>query len=242
MADPEGKIALLAGASGLVGSHLLDSLLGAPEFSRVFAVSRRALGREHARLANRIVQFDRLESQLKGLNCHGAFCCLGSRSGTDSSELVRIEREHVLAFARAARAAGAERFVFLSCAGADARARRPQLSLKADAERALEALGFTSLDILQPGPLLGMRREVHLGELAGMLGALCLGPFLRGAREAHRPLPATTVAQAMLGAWRSGRRGLYRYTHSGIRTLASARPGARPAPAPAPAPRTRRGA
>src|ERR1700680_2842356 len=78
MGDAQGKIALLAGASGLTGDFTLEALLGAPDISRVIAVTRRPLGRGHTRLANRIVQFDRLEAQLKGVACDVALCCLGT--------------------------------------------------------------------------------------------------------------------------------------------------------------------
>ncbi|MBV8575784.1 MAG: NAD(P)H-binding protein, partial [Acetobacteraceae bacterium] len=158
---------MLVGASGLVGTHLLHALLQAPDVSRVHAVTRRALKVEHARLANRIVQFERLEEQLKGMTCHVAFCCLGTTLREAGSEQAqrRIDVGHVLAFARVARAAQAQRFVFLSCAGADPKSRKPDLRLKAEAEQALGALGFASLDILQPGTLLGMRRAMGPREL-----------------------------------------------------------------------------
>ena len=78
MAETDMRTALLAGASGLTGGQTLDALLGAPDVSRVVAVSRRPLGRDHPRLANRIVQFERLESQLQGVTCDVAFCCLGT--------------------------------------------------------------------------------------------------------------------------------------------------------------------
>src|SRR5688572_13869269 len=122
MSNDEPKVALLAGASGLVGGYALDSLLDAPDFARVFAISRRPLGREHSKLANRIVQFDRLEAQLKGTVCHVAFCCLGTtRKQAGGSEAVfrEVDSDLTLAFARAARAAGAQRFVVVSSVGAD---------------------------------------------------------------------------------------------------------------------------
>src|SRR5579883_1550722 len=78
MADADNRIVLLAGASGLTGQRTLEALLEAPEIGRVIAVSRRPLGNEHSRLANRIVKFDALESQLKGLTCEAALCCIGS--------------------------------------------------------------------------------------------------------------------------------------------------------------------
>ncbi len=233
MGEPEGKVALVAGASGLAGTHLLAALLGAQDFARVYAVTRRPLAREHPRLANRIVQFDRLETQLKGLVCHTAFCCLGAslREAAGSEQAVkRVELDYVLAFARAAKAARAQRFVFLSCVAADSGSANAQLRMKKQAEAGLEALGFPALDILQPGPLLGARRESSLGEAARSLMALLVTPFLFGSREAYRGIAARTVAAAMVGAARSGRRGVYRYNHSGIRTLAfSASPrGAQP--------------
>ena len=39
------KIALVAGASGLVGGLLVQALLEAPDYARVFALTRRPLGR-----------------------------------------------------------------------------------------------------------------------------------------------------------------------------------------------------
>src|ERR1700680_3367359 len=44
MGGAEGKLALLAGASGLAGGYALDALLEAPDIRRVLAVSRRAAG------------------------------------------------------------------------------------------------------------------------------------------------------------------------------------------------------
>jgi len=217
MDDPQGKLALLAGAS---------------EFTRTYAVTRRPLGREHPRLANRIVQFERLEAQLKGLSAHTAFCCLGAsdEDARDPASLRALELEGVLAFARAARAAGVQRFVHLSCAAADARSKDARMRYKAEVERGLEALGFASLDILQPGPLLGMRRHVRLADLGRMLIMPLINPMLTGAREPRRAISATAVAAAMLGAARSGRRGVYRYTYASLRALPTARPQAAPKP------------
>ncbi|HET9472996.1 MAG TPA: hypothetical protein VFO82_03830, partial [Steroidobacteraceae bacterium] len=61
------RIALVAGASGLVGGFLVEALVEAPDYSRIFALTRRPLGREHPKLANRIVVFERMATQLKGL-------------------------------------------------------------------------------------------------------------------------------------------------------------------------------
>ena len=227
MADSEPKVALLAGASGLVGKHLLDGLLEAPDFGRVFAITRRPIAREHPRLANRIIQFDRLEAQLKGTVCHVAFCCLGTTRRQAGSEAAfrQVDVDYVLAFARAARAAQAQRFVFVSSAGASPQSKHFYLRVKGEVEQALAGLGFPSLDIIQPGLLLGWRRELRPAELAAMIFMPLVNPFLTGGREPLRAIPVRTVAQSMIGAARSGRRGVYRYPYANIRALARSKPG-----------------
>ncbi len=224
MGEPQAKVALLAGGSGLTGNHLLGALLEAPDFARTYAVTRRPLGLEHAKLANRIVQFDRLEAQLRGIVCHTAFCCLGaSLRAAGSEEARRVELGYALAFARAAKAAQAQRFVLLSCVGALSESRDSRLRVKQEAEQSIEALGFASLDILQPGPLIGLRREMPPSELLRLLVVPAVSLLQLGARQPYRGISARTVAAAMLSASRSGRRGVYRYTYSGIRALASAK-------------------
>lgn len=231
MGDPDAKVALLVGASGLVGSHLLDALLEAPDIGRVYAVTRRPLGHEHPRLANRIVQFDRLEEQLKGLTYHVAFCCLGTtiRRAGSQQDFRRVDFDYVLASARAARAAQAQRFIVVSCVGADPRARNFYLRVKGETEQALAGLGFASLDIFQPSLLLGMRRESRPLELACRMLMPLANPLLFGAYAQYRGIPAATVAAGMLGAARSGRRGVYRYTYAGICALAQSKRVARAA-------------
>jgi uncharacterized protein YbjT (DUF2867 family) len=222
MAEGDGSIALLAGASGLTGALTLDALLGAPDVSRVIAVTRRPLGREHSRLANRIVQFERLESQLKGTVCDVALCCLGTtlRKAGSQQRFRAVDVDCVLTFARTAKAANARRFVVMSSAAADPNSRNFYLRTKGEMEEELEGVGFESLDILQPSMLLAWRAEMRPMEfLASALMPLA-APLLRGKYAPYRAIAASTVAAAMLGATRSGRRGVQRYTYDGIQALA----------------------
>lgn len=206
-----GKVIWLAGASGRVGSRVLEGLLQSPEFARVIAITRRPLGREYQRLANRIVPFTQLETQLRGHPCDAAMCCL------TAPQLV------VLDYARAALAAGARRFVMLSCCTADSASRRTAARIQGETLEALTPLGFESLDLLLPGPLLGMKRGAAPGEVLSMAIAALIRPLRFGAREAQRAVTCTDVATAMIGALRSGRRGVNRYDFSGIRSLSRMR-------------------
>ena len=225
MVENVGKIVWLAGASGMVGSQVLEALLQATEFGRIVAVTRRPLGRDALRLANRIVPFAQLEPQLKGQTCDTAMCCLGTSYKEAGSEAAFREAvyENVLAYARAARTAGARRFVMLSCHSANSASRRTAERVLGETLDALTALNFESLDLMLPGPLLGLRRGAGLSQLLTMAGALALRPLQFGARESRRAVGASQVAAAMLGAARSGRRGVYRYDFSGIQALSRMR-------------------
>ena len=222
MAEGEGSVALLAGASGLTGRLTLDALLRAADVSRVIAVTRRPLGIEHPRLANRIVQFERLESQLKGTLCDVALCCLGTtlRKAGSQQRFRAVDVEAVLTFARAAKAASARRFVVMSSVGADPNARNFYLRTKGEMEEDLEGVGFESLDILQPSMLLAWRAEMRPLELVASALMPLAAPLLRGKYAPYRAISARVVAAAMLGAIRSGRRGVQRYTYEGIEALA----------------------
>lgn len=235
MGEADAKIVLLAGASGLTGSRALDVLLDAPDVARVLAVSRRPLGREHPRLANRIVQFSHMETQLKGTVAEAALCCLGTtiRQAGSQQAFRAVDIDCVLSFARAALGAGARRFVVISSVGANPASKNFYLRTKGEMEQELEAIGFESLDILQPSMLLGWRKEMRPLELIGVTLMPLVNPLLGGSYAAYRGITATTVAKAMLGALRSGRRGVQRYTYTGIEALSRATFARPPPPAKA---------
>jgi uncharacterized protein YbjT (DUF2867 family) len=220
------RIALVAGANGLIGGCLVQALLEAPDYSRVFALTRRPYGREHPKLANRIVIYSRMAEQLKGMVAHDAFCCIGTTlAAAGSQEAFReADVDAVLLFAQAARVVGATRFVVVSSARASSDSKNFYLRTKGEMEEAVAAIGFQSLDILQPSLLLGSRKESRRLETLGQLFAPMINPLLTGSREALRAIPAETVAQGMVGAARRGGRGVYRYTYAAIRQLAEIRP------------------
>ena len=224
MGEPAGRIALLAGASGLVGSRLLPLLLGAAEYSRVLALTRRPLLLDNARLANRVVRFDAsLEKQLAAVRCNDAFCCLGTtlREAGGQEGFRAVDQDLVLKIAHIAQAAGAERLVVISSVDANEASKNFYLRVKGETERALERLRFAALDIMQPSVLLGLRRNVRPLEFLAQSVLWCVNPLLLGTLARYRGMPAGEVAAAMLGAARAGRRGVNRYTVPELRALAA---------------------
>jgi uncharacterized protein YbjT (DUF2867 family) len=110
--------------------------------------------------------------------------------------------------------------VVVTAVGANAASKNFYLRVKGETEKALEVLRFRALDILQPSLLLGSRRNLRPLELAAQAGMWLANPLLLGGWARYRAIAATTVAAAMCGAAATGRRGVYRYTHDGIVSLA----------------------
>lgn len=216
------RVALLAGGSGLVGSELLRQLLLAPEYSRVYAVSRRPLPFDNPRLANRIVPLEETRARLAGMRCDDAFCCIGStrRSAGSEAEREKVDLDLVVSFARAAHAFGASQLVVITSAGANPQSRNSYLGVKGRLEVALRDLRFLSLHIMRPGLLLGARDELRPMEMAGSLFMPLLNPLLLGSLAQWRAIAATKVAAAMLAAARSQRRGIHVYEGQALRALA----------------------
>jgi uncharacterized protein YbjT (DUF2867 family) len=229
MPEQNAKVALVAGGSGLVGSRLLRVLASEPDYGRVLAISRRPLSFDHPRIANRVTRFDTLEQDLRAIRCDDAYCCLGSTRRAAGSEAAfrAVDHDLVLAFARLARAAGAQRFIVVSSVGADPASRNFYLRVKGETEDALAALQFPALHIMQPSLLLGSRREWRPAESAARLVMPLLNPLLVGRLAAWRAVDAGQVATAMLVAVRRGRRGVIRYGSPDIALLARPVPAAR---------------
>jgi uncharacterized protein YbjT (DUF2867 family) len=192
--------ALIAGATGLVGSELLTQLLAAPEYDRVVAVVRRPLAVTHPKLVTVVAEFTALGQVAGQLKGDDAFCCLGTtiRQAGSRDAFRAVDHGAVLAFAWAAQRGGVKRFFLVSSLGADADSRVFYSRVKGEIEAALIVLGFATLGIFRPSLLLGRRREFRLGERLSAALLWLLDPLLLGRFRQYRAIQAVVVARAMM--------------------------------------------
>ena len=198
--------ALLVGGSGLVGRQVLNTLLDTPACAQVHAWMRRPLARAHDKLSQQVVDFERLD-RVAVPEIDAVFCCLGTtlRVAGSRAAFRRVDHDHVLACARAARAAGAGHFILVSAIGADARSRVFYSRVKGETEADVCALGYPSVTLVRPSLLTGERAEWRLGERLA-IGILSPLAFLVPAR--YRPVADIAVARAMVDAAARGRPGV----------------------------------
>lgn len=127
-------------------------------------------------------------------------CCIGTtlRAAGSRDAFRRVDHQIPIALARAARARGVRCFCYVSSLGADPAATTFYLKVKGEVERDLAALGFPSLVLFRPSLLLGERDERRPAERVGQVVGRMVGPLLIGPLRRYRPVPARTVARAMV--------------------------------------------
>lgn len=200
---PPAEEALLAGATGLVGREL-GRLWPGP--GPLHLLVRRPLPAPPGTRVQ-VVDFAALPALPKAA---WAFCALGTTIKAAGSQAAfrAVDHDAVLAFARAARAAGVRRFGVVSALGANARSGNFYSRVKGEAEAALAGLGFELLVIARPSLLAGDRESLGQPARAGERFALALTrPLAPLIPAAWRPVQADRVARALLRAVAEGGTG-----------------------------------
>jgi uncharacterized protein YbjT (DUF2867 family) len=194
------RIAMIAGASGLVGRAILQGLLADASVAQVHALARRELPLRHAKLTQHRVDFNELPA-LPRLD--EAFIALGTTIKVAGSQQAfrAVDFDAVVAVARAAKAAGATRLGVVSAMGANPRSKVFYNRVKGETEEALSALGFATLVIARPSFLAGDRESLGQPERGGEKLALqvsrLLAPLIPGN---YQSIDAAAVAGALLQA------------------------------------------
>lgn len=206
--------AVLAGATGLVGTALLRQLVAEPAWSEVRVVGRR---RPAGKLPSKVVfvpsELADFTPLAETLAADDVFCCLGTtiRDAGSRAAFESVDYHMVVGLARAAARAGAKRFLVVSAVGASAKSPAFYSRVKARMEAAVAAEPFEAVHILQPSLLLGARRTLRPGERAAQLVSPLLSPLLLGPLAKYRPVAAEEVAAAMARLALDGPAGVHRH-------------------------------
>ncbi|HVZ55443.1 MAG TPA: NAD(P)H-binding protein [Chitinophagaceae bacterium] len=214
------KTAALAGATGLVGSQLLQGLLDDPAYGTVRVLVRHPFALQHPKLQVRLVDFADADSLLLALDGSDVvFCAVGTTQKKvrgDQAAYRRVDYEIPLRLARLCREVGAPCFVLVSAMGANPRSRNFYLRLKGETEEAIRGQGPAQIHILRPSVLLGRRAERRPLERLSQGLLRILGPLLPAG---YRAIRARDVARAMQAAAAREQPGFHIYTYREMKEL-----------------------
>jgi uncharacterized protein YbjT (DUF2867 family) len=202
-------VAVVAGATGLVGRAVLNRLLADSHYASVHAVGRRAPDAAHPRLVVHIVS-SFAETVLP--RADDVFIALGTTIRTAGSrEAFRaVDFDAVLALAKAARAAGCTRLGVVSAMGAHRSSAVFYNRVKGEMEAAVSALGFETVVIARPSLLAGDRASLKQAPRIGEQLALHAFRVVDALLPAnYRAIDANVVAEALVTALRSNGAGCH---------------------------------
>ncbi len=216
------KTALVFGASGLVGSHLLEFLLLHPSYEKIAVFVRKPLPIKHPKLEQHLINFDQPNSFSHLVKGDDLFCCLGTTMARAGSKAAFYKIDFTYAFQAAEMAVKnkVNQLMLVSSVGASADSLFFYSRVKGELENAVQKLDFWSVHIFRPSVLLGERNENRFGEeIAGKLGKV-IDRFTGGLLSKYRPIEADVVAKAMVGAAQGLKPGVHFYPSHWLQNLA----------------------
>lgn len=207
----ERKTAVIAGASGLIGSSLVQRLLKSENYGQIFALVRSPLGIQHDQLKEVVIDFDELLTMSDFPHGDDVFCCLGTTQAKskDEEEYRKIDYHYCYNLAQRALKEGADRFFLISSLGAKKGSKNFYLNLKGELEHDISFLDYRTIYIFRPSLLRGDRKEYRLGERFAQLVTRII-PFF-GPWKKYKPIHADQVTKAMMQVIRQEDEGCYFY-------------------------------
>jgi uncharacterized protein YbjT (DUF2867 family) len=219
----EVRRVLLVGATGLVGTRIMQACVGRSDLRLIALTRREAPMPQGARMEMLVADPAEWEQSLATVAPDAVICALGTtwrRAGRDEAAFRAVDQELVLRVARAATAIGVSNFVLVSSVGADMASRTLYLRLKSEVETALRKLRFRRLDILRPGLLRGPRSgDRRPAERLAIILSPLLNLVLHGERRRLRAIDAGIVARAALEGAKEKARGTFVHEHDAILRL-----------------------
>ena len=90
------KKAIIAGATGLIGNHLLKILLEAQEYDEILILVRKPVTLQHSKLKQVILNFDKLDDYANQLKADVIFSCLGTtrKKTPDRKDYYKIDHDY----------------------------------------------------------------------------------------------------------------------------------------------------
>ncbi len=211
----------LIGATGLIGSQLLDYFLNDNTVSEVAILVRRKLEYSNPKLKVKLINFVDLQAFESSIIPGSIiFCAVGTTKNKvkgDMSKYRKVDYDITVHAAKFGLEKGCKSFVLVSSIGANSKSSNFYTKLKGEIEDKVSSLQYPHFHVFRPSILLGNRKEFRFGEKVAKI-FMSLFSFL--IPDKFKPIHSKTVALAMLNASKEKNKGTFIYTYNEIKDLA----------------------
>lgn len=206
------QTAVVIGATGLTGSHLVQQLLADDAFNAVRILVRKPVALQHPKLRVELVDFNNYEEYKTKLGKGDCiFCCIGTTNSQVKGDEIayrKIDFDIPVNAARFGKEAGFQQFAIITAATANSKSRIFYNRLKGEVEEVIATFQYQSFHIFRPSFIMGERTEQRLGEKIFRIIFQTIAKLLPAA---WRPIDAATIATAMINSTKKGRPGMNLY-------------------------------
>ena len=207
------QTAVLIGASGLIGNHLVEQLLHDDYFGTVRVLVRRGLAFNHPKLQQVIVNFNSINDYTTKFGKGNIiFCSVGTTQKKVKGDKVAYEKiDHGIPVNAAQIGVDKDfkKFLIVSSIGANPISNNFYLRLKGKVEKDIKLFPFNSISIFRPSMLLGKRDESRPGEKAGQIFMQAVSFLFFGRFKKYHPASAADVAKAMIAQSKKEEPGIH---------------------------------
>lgn len=196
------KKAILYGASGLVGSYILDNLLNSTNYQQVIIVVRKDLNIQHPKLKTLIGDFNTLPEVVKDIQVDEVFIALGTtqKKTPDKKLYYQIDHDYPILATKLAKENGVKAVFLVSALGANAKSSIFYSKLKGETEQDIISLNLDHTYIFRPSMILGNRKENRPAEKVFIGIFKFINPIFFGGLSKYRGIEANDIAKAMVNS------------------------------------------
>ncbi len=198
------RTAIIAGATGLVGSHLVTQLIKDDCYDNIYIVGRRGAKRESSKVTfykSDFVSFPTITAK----NQIDFFCALGTtiKKAKTQENFRQIDYQAVVNLAKWASELNAKNFIVISSVGANQKSKNFYLRTKGEMENAINRCAIDNITIIRPSLIVGKRDEFRLAEKLGEYFLMLFNFFLVGSLMKYKSIKAEKIASKMIYATKS---------------------------------------
>jgi len=211
------KQVTLFGATGLIGSYLLEFLLKDSDIHLINVVGRNPFHLQHDKINNIVIDFEDVSSISNSITgSEAVFVSIGttmSKVNGDKIKYKSVDFDIIFNIANACKQKNINQFIYVSSLGANANSSNFYLRLKGEIDEAVAKLNLNSTSVFRPSVLLGKRNESRPGEKI-MQFVMPLLDFMIPSNS--KAIKAEDVAKSMLNTTKNYKTGLHIYQYSQI--------------------------
>ena len=212
------KQVTLFGATGLIGSYLLEFLLKDSETHLINVVGRNPFHLQHDKINNIVIDFQDLSSISDSITgSEVVFVSIGttmSKVNRDKQKYKSVDFDIIFNVANACKQKNISQLIYVSSLGANSNSSNFYLRLKGEIEEAVAELNLTSTSVFRPSVLLGKRNESRPGEKLLQFAMPLLDFMIPSKSKAIR---AKDVAKSMFNTSKNYKSGLDIYHYNEIK-------------------------